>query len=122
MEFTESDKEYIKEQFMEDIKGYPKYQYSVFTKNGRDEQLVIRADTFEELKEAKLNIDKILEKRAEASQNTPQSVPAPIMNRPCTQEGCQGTQTYRNGISKKTNKPYAGWFCELSKDHTNWDK
>ena len=32
-------------------------------KNGRDEQLVIRADDFEDLKEAKKNIDKIMDKR-----------------------------------------------------------
>ena len=43
-------------------KGFPKFQYSIFLKNGRDEQLVIRADTFEELMEAKKDINKILEK------------------------------------------------------------
>jgi len=43
--------------------GYPKYQYSIFLKDGKDEQIVIRADDFDELIEAKKDIDKILEKR-----------------------------------------------------------
>lgn len=103
--------------------SYPKYQYSVFTKNGRDEQLVIRADTFEELIEAKKNIDKILAKKDAAHETTQATLPAiPVNTRPCVKEGCQGTQTYRAGIGKTTNKPYKGWFCDLSRDHTDWLK
>ena len=41
---------------------YPRFQYSIFLKNGRDEQLVIRTETFEDLIEAKRDIDKILDK------------------------------------------------------------
>jgi hypothetical protein len=52
----------------ERMKGYPKYQYSVFIKNGKDQQLVIRTETFEELVEAKKNIDMILEKSQETTE------------------------------------------------------
>ena len=45
-------------------KNYPKYQFSIFPNGSRDEQLVIRTDTFEELIEAKKDIDKIVEKKA----------------------------------------------------------
>ena len=33
--------------------NYPKFQYSVFTRKNRDEQFVIRTETYEELKTAK---------------------------------------------------------------------
>ena len=42
---------------------YPKYQYSLFLNGGREEQVVIRAEEWEDLIEAKKNIDKIVEKR-----------------------------------------------------------
>ncbi len=45
------------------MNSYSKYQYSIFLNGSRDEQLVIRTDTFEELLEAKKNIDKIVIKR-----------------------------------------------------------
>jgi len=44
------------------MNNYPKYQYSIFLKNGRDEQIVIRAESFTELKEAKKNVNLILDK------------------------------------------------------------
>lgn len=42
--------------------SYPKYQYSVFTNDPKNGQLVIRADDFDELLTAKRDIDKILNK------------------------------------------------------------
>lgn len=53
-------------------KQFPLYQYSVFLQGNRDEQLVIRTNTFEELIEAKKNIDRIITKR---EQSTPQASP-----------------------------------------------
>lgn len=41
---------------------YPKYQYSVFL-GGREEQLVIRADSWEEFLTLKKNADSIIEKK-----------------------------------------------------------
>lgn len=41
---------------MDESKGYPKYQYSVFLKNGRDQQFVVRADTHTELQVAITNL------------------------------------------------------------------
>lgn len=37
----------------DDLKGYPKIQWSVFVKNGKDTQYVIRADSEEEFKKLK---------------------------------------------------------------------
>lgn len=47
---------------MEENKGYPRYQYSVFTNDPKNGQLVIRCETFKELLDAKRDIDQILEK------------------------------------------------------------
>ncbi len=48
---------------MTKIKDYPKYQYSVFLDSAKNEQVVTRSETWEEFKEAKKNIDKILKKK-----------------------------------------------------------
>lgn len=45
---------------MDDNKGYPKYQYSVFIKNGRDQQIVVRADTIDEFTKEIKEIDLVL--------------------------------------------------------------
>lgn len=65
-------------------KEYPKYQYSIFLKNGKDEQLVIRSDSFEELVEAKKNIEKIMEKRADTVTST-------VSTKDVVQDGCPHT-------------------------------
>ncbi len=44
-------------------KGFPKFQYSLFLDDKRDEQIVIRCDTWEEFIDAKKDIDKIVVKR-----------------------------------------------------------
>jgi len=44
------------------MSDYPAYQYSVFLKGSRDEQLVIRADNWEEFMELKKNADVIISK------------------------------------------------------------
>lgn len=49
-------------------------------------------------------------------------LPANPQTRPCVHEGCQGTQTFRSGISKKNNKPWKAWMCDLSDAHTDWTK
>jgi hypothetical protein len=50
------------EDFLGSKHSYPMYQYSVFLDGGREEQLVVRASTFEELLEGKRNINKVLDK------------------------------------------------------------
>ena len=49
------------------MKQFPLYQYSVFLSDDRNEQIVIRTDTWEEFIEARKEINQILIKR----QNTP---------------------------------------------------
>ena len=72
-------------------------------KNGRDEQLVIRTETFEELLEAKKEINIILDKVA----------PKQLSVTEAKTKGCEcgGIRTFREGVSKTTGKKWAGWFC-----------
>jgi len=86
-------------------RSYPVYQYSIFTKNGRDEQLVIRADTFEELIEAKRNIDKILEKREVAP-----AQPTKPANKTFVCAKCGQVAEYREGKNDQ-GKEWRGIFC-----------
>ncbi len=90
-------------------KAYPKFQYSVFLKNGRDEQLVIRADDFEELAEAKKDIDKIMGKREEKPVQT--SIPAnkPDYAKKQMQETCPHT-TFKVYQVKKEGPNQGKWF------------
>ena len=48
--------------------------------------------------------------------------PTKPLQRPCNHEGCQGTQTFRQGVSKKTGKPWKAWFCDLSEEHADFIK
>jgi hypothetical protein len=100
--------------------SYPKYQYSVFMKNGRDEQLVIRADTFEELMELKKNIDLILAKRAEPVKTANQTFACSYR----LEDGsiCGAPAEYREGTSAKSGKPWKAVFCSLNKEHVRWLK
>lgn len=103
---------------MED-KMFPKYQYSVFLKNGRDEQIVIRANDLDEFLKAKENVNKILEK---VEQKIEEKTPAPITNSNgmnCMTCGAPATQ--RSGVSKTKGTAYNGIFCSTdNKSHTKW--
>jgi hypothetical protein len=57
------------EDFLEPRPTYPLYQYSVFLNGGRDEQLVVRASTFDELLAGKRNINRVLDKVNSQNQN-----------------------------------------------------
>lgn len=48
--------------------------------------------------------------------------PSKAITRSCPHEGCTGTQTFRSGISKKTNKPYKVWFCDTVQEHADFVK
>lgn len=93
---------------------YPLYQYSIFLGGNRDEQLVIRANTFTELIEAKKNIDKIVTKREQASASS--QPPAQL-----TCNFCGERAEERQGVSKSKGKKYHGIFCSSGqKGHTVW--
>lgn len=94
------------------LKSYPKYQYSLFLKNSREEQVVIRADNWEDFLDAKKNVDKIVGKREAESQPTPPpyvaDAPAPVQA-PAQQGFCNTHNVpMAQAISKKTGKPY--WY------------
>ena len=71
--------------------AYPLYQYSVFLGKGRDEQLVLRAHTYEELIAGKRNINKIVQQLREIQDDTTNGV---------SQEGCSHPE-FRVQVVKK---------------------
>ena len=91
---------------MNDETYYPKFQYSVFRDGSRDEQLVVRADDFEEFKNLKKQLDLIL---TNGSSQNGEAHNQASKTMKCMQ--CGGEARYREGVSKKTDKPYKGVFC-----------
>ena len=79
-------------------KAYPTYQYSIFLKGSKDEQLVIRADNWDEFVEAKKKANAIISKVEAAPQVAAQPKPSDVCNK------C-GAEMINN---PKTGK----WFCK----------
>ena len=91
--------------------SYPRFQYSAFTKNGRDEQFVIRADSWAEFIELKKQLDTILAKKANLA---PQAATAPQtqgLTAMCKVHNVEMKQ----GWSKTKNKPYWSHRNEANK-------
>ena len=62
--------------------AYPMYQYSVFLDKRRDEQLVLRAHTYEELMAGKRNINKILEHVRDNQDDTANGISQEVCGHP----------------------------------------
>ena len=93
--------------------NYPKYQYSIFLKNKRDEQLVIRVDTWSEFKKAKENVNKILDK-VETKDEDPEWIKdTKVEGLKC--EECGGDTEYKTG--KTDGRPWKAHFCLTDKSH-----
>jgi len=95
---------------MDDFAGYPKYQYSVFLKNGRDEQIVIRTNDWDEFLGLKKNVNKILQKVEEKKTIEEAFTPAPSPAAGPRCPKCGGALIER---TSKTGKNYTK--CENGK-------
>lgn len=94
--------------------SFPKFQYSVFTKNGHDGQYVIRTNDKDEFVMLIEYVNSLLPKTAvvdaptafaKSLEGTTDIAHPPLC-------GIHGTSmTWRTGVSQKTNKPYAFWAC-----------
>ncbi len=92
-------------------KAYPKYQYSIFF-GDREEQLVIRADTWQEFLNAKRDADQIITKRKGEEPEKEMLVCAT----------CEKPAEHKQGVSKN-GKPYSAIFCSSGeKSHAVWIK
>lgn len=104
-----------------DTPTYNKLQWSVFVKNGRDQQYVVRADTIDELKKLRNEVLAIVGE--DTIENQPTVKPAPTIQP--SQIGCAtcgAPATRKSGVSK-AGKPYNGVFCSTEdKTHTVWLK
>jgi len=90
----------------------PKYQWSKFVNGGRDEQFVVRTETFGELVEGMEKIKGLIAKDALIA-----PVVAPVVapsvdlstNATCPVHGTP--LVWKAGTSKTTGKPYGFWAC-----------
>lgn len=106
---------------------YPKFQWSVFVKNGRDQQYVVRADTADELFEGQKQIFARIGE--EAVTTTP--APTATTEAPATEntkriiykticKTCKAPAMQKSGVSKQ-GKEYNAIFCSTEdRSHTIW--
>ena len=109
---------------MED-KAYPKFQWSIFVKNGRDQQFVVRANDVEEfaklIREAKGMIgEEIVNPTPVAATPTVVTPEVRVNTAGMFCMTCKAPAEQKSGIAK-TGRPYNAIFCS-SKDstHTKW--
>lgn len=116
---------------MDDLTQFPRWQYSLFVSDG--EQIVVRSNDFNEFI---LSIEKVknelLDHPLSKSKTTitmdPEDVPHPVTqpmpltsstSKACIFETCTGIMRFKSGVSK-VGKAYAGYFCDVNKDHVDW--
>src|SRR3990167_11299685 len=97
MSLTQEDKDFINQLFS--VKSYPAYQYSRFSNGGRDEQFVIRANTWAEFIELKKNLDLIFDKHPDqpTTQPAPTQAPSGLQAKCVT---CQTDMVYKTGVKQ----------------------
>ncbi len=96
-------------------KHYCKFQYSIFLRDSRDEQLVIRTDTFEELIEAKKDIDKIITKREKVSMSNEdhpelEEEGEKVEGKWCTEHSAAMIRAFSKTKRDAQNNPKAYWY------------
>ena len=100
--------------------NFPKFQYSLFLKGNRSEQVVIRSNDWEEFKELKEKVDLIVEKvETRTEQNGESQEPKQNggdKSKPCLTCGADAVK--RSG--EKNGKKWAGWFCQEN-EHVEWE-
>lgn len=95
--------------------NYPRFQFSIFRGENREEQLVIRADNFEEFKVIKQKLDLLLAHKPLSNGETQEQT-----NGSGNCDKCGGGAEFREGVSKK-GKAYKGIFC-LDKKNCDFAK
>ncbi len=84
---------------------YPKFQFSLFRGDNREEQLVIRADNFEEFIILKQKLDLMLAPKQHTNGEAREEANGAVKCDKCNRDA-----EYREGVSKK-GKAYKGIFC-----------
>lgn len=104
---------------MEDF-TFPRFQYSIFDKNGADAQWVVRGnnkETFlQDVAEVKAIVQANLEKH-----NPIMAATKDVNSHPC--KVCGGETEYRTGTKVKDNgevKEWKAYFCKVNKSHAEW--
>jgi len=102
---------------MDDFTSFPKFQYSEFFKNGRDGQMVIRSNNWEEFKELKVKLDEIMLKH-QPVKPTQTVIPEAPQNPICGTH--KVPMVWKQGVSRSTGKPYGFWGCSIKNEDGTW--
>lgn len=96
----------------EEFKGYPKFQWSIFVKNGKDQQFVIRAETIEEFKKAKSDVLALIGETV-VNDGIPEVQVRAAATTPSTSGNIYGKCAKCGGWNKKsqTGNIYCGELC-----------
>lgn len=110
---------------MED-KGFPKYQWSVFVKNGRDAQFVVRENDFIEFKKGIVDVLALVDAANNAKEATTQQI---VTNTPDMPRACPKCGNKVEHAMTKNGKPFVRcstnrWNPQLKKaegcDFVEW--
>jgi len=97
--------------------NYPKYQYSVFLKNGKDAQVVVRSDKFDEFKALIAEIDQEFAHRYDNRAEKPAKTAIPSSQEDCPI--CHNSVWINEGTGKN-GLPYKNKRCTKNKEHVVW--
>lgn len=106
---------------MGEVKSYPRFQVSGFVGNDKRLQVVFRS---EDEKEFEKDLEKAKELTGQTEEELRKDVDevlgevAENTSRVCNV--CGAKANYREGVSKKTNKPWRAVFCTENEQHTKW--
>src|SRR3989304_2068518 len=96
----------------------PRFQYSIFDRNGYDAQWVVRGDEWEQFL---LDVEaiKLKVKDNEMKHDPIMAVTKTTITHPCKSCAGEGTVSdtdFKNGVSS-AGKPWSGYFCKRVKEH-----
>ncbi len=112
---------------MEEQTGYPRYQWSIFVKNGKDQQFVVRANDITEFKQLLSDVKALIgEEIVNPTQVAPVVAPQAVVLAPAAHAAglacntCGQPATQKSGTNKN-GKPYNAIFCSSeNRTHNVW--
>lgn len=96
--------------------SFPRFQYSIFDRNGADAQYVVRNNDWDAFIEDCELVKQIVEDN-QAKQDPIMAVTKDVNTHPC--KNCGGLTEFKEGVSK-AGKPWKGYFCKSQSTHVEW--
>lgn len=102
--------------------AFPRFQYSIFDKNGHDAQWVVRGNDWEnfliDVTAVQAKVDEGMERHDPIMAVTKGTITHPCKQ--CAADGIVSDTNFKEGVKEVTGKPWAGYFCTRVKAHVTW--